>query len=314
MDPVMALEWQRELLELHTGPIGRRYIESFLRVTMSEWHPPDVAETKAKNESVKFSQIMCAVLTVAETYAVDDEMMDLVTYAADTLPDDTVERWTPPSPAGFVLFPSTLTFEASSPRGALHVRAVAWSIFNKAVHLFFFSDLGHNDATAELARKIGSYIGHLSYCHGQSIQLGSRIRSEEFWAEPTLTKPALTPEDEASTTRMLMTVVAFWHLSQQTIASSTPAEVPRHARKRWLRAAGTDNHVVRVVRLRRRSGPSPEGEGREWHHRWIVRGHWRQQPCGPGRTQTRPVWIAAYVKGPENAPLLSSDKINYLVR
>lgn len=58
-----------------------------------------------------------------------------------------------------------------------------------------------------------------------------------------------------------------------------------------------------------------EGDGRDAtyrqrHHRWIVRGHWRQQPYPSlGEGVTKPIWIAAYVKGPEGAPLLTSPKV-----
>jgi hypothetical protein len=37
---------------------------------------------------------------------------------------------------------------------------------------------------------------------------------------------------------------------------------------------------------------------------WIVRGHWRNQPHGPGRTERKRMWIQPYWKGPEDAPRL----------
>lgn len=40
-----------------------------------------------------------------------------------------------------------------------------------------------------------------------------------------------------------------------------------------------------------------------WQRRWMVRGHWRLQPHGPGRTLRKPLWIDPYVKGPEDKPL-----------
>lgn len=40
-----------------------------------------------------------------------------------------------------------------------------------------------------------------------------------------------------------------------------------------------------------------------WQRRWMVRGHWRLQPHGSGRTQRKPIWIDPYVKGPEDKPL-----------
>jgi len=37
---------------------------------------------------------------------------------------------------------------------------------------------------------------------------------------------------------------------------------------------------------------------------WLVRGHWRNQVCGPQRSERRPTWISPYWKGPEDAPVL----------
>ena len=36
---------------------------------------------------------------------------------------------------------------------------------------------------------------------------------------------------------------------------------------------------------------------------FLVRGHWRQQPCGPGMCQRKLTWIEPYWKGPEEAPI-----------
>ena len=36
---------------------------------------------------------------------------------------------------------------------------------------------------------------------------------------------------------------------------------------------------------------------------WIVRGHWRNQVHGPGRTGRKRIWIQPYWKGPEHAPM-----------
>lgn len=37
---------------------------------------------------------------------------------------------------------------------------------------------------------------------------------------------------------------------------------------------------------------------------FLVRGHWRQQACGPAMTERRLMWIRPYWKGPEEAPIL----------
>lgn len=37
---------------------------------------------------------------------------------------------------------------------------------------------------------------------------------------------------------------------------------------------------------------------------WLVRGHWRNQACGPDHADRRPTWIKPYWKGPLDAPVL----------
>jgi hypothetical protein len=39
--------------------------------------------------------------------------------------------------------------------------------------------------------------------------------------------------------------------------------------------------------------------------RHVVRGHWRDQPCGPGRAERRRKWIAPFWKGPKEGEKLS---------
>ena len=47
----------------------------------------------------------------------------------------------------------------------------------------------------------------------------------------------------------------------------------------------------------------------EYHHRWIVSGHFRNQPYGPGGSLRRRQWIPPYIKGPAGAPLLNRTKL-----
>lgn len=70
---------------------------------------------------------------------------------------------------------------------------------------------------------------------------------------------------------------------------------------------------VRLVDLRPLRHVATEdtgsGTGRVYRHRWIVRGHWRQQAVGPKRGQRRTIWVPSYTKGPEGAPLLSRETV-----
>jgi hypothetical protein len=102
-------------------------------------------------------------------------------------------------------------------------------------------------------------------------------------------------------------------MEQPTIATARPL-TPKGAA--YHRAVAREQPIPRVqlvdlrtVRYTHDEQPEP-GEGREYTRRWLVRGHWRQQACGPQRSQRRPTWIAPYIKGPGEAPLIVTDHVN----
>lgn len=44
-------------------------------------------------------------------------------------------------------------------------------------------------------------------------------------------------------------------------------------------------------------------------YQWVVRGHFRNQACGPRHSQRRRQWIEPYWKGPEDAPRLGREHV-----
>ena len=111
---------------------------------------------------------------------------------------------------------------------------------------------------------------------------------------------------------VLQVLGAAWVLMQQeTIAKPRKERVfpPSRGGKKPKKP-----DVVQIINLRRIvPPPTPEttsGDGgREYHVRWLVKGHWRQQRVGPGRQFRRPTYIAPHVKGPEGAPL-KTDRVH----
>lgn len=78
--------------------------------------------------------------------------------------------------------------------------------------------------------------------------------------------------------------------------------------------------TVTCASLRRQrylSEAEREAEARDYSHRWIVRGHMRNQPVGPRNTEGGQkhlrVWIAPYVKGPEDKPLILKDRVQLFI-
>ena len=113
-------------------------------------------------------------------------------------------------------------------------------------------------------------------------------------------------------------LLALWLLSSQAgLTSNTVHQAQQTSKaKRKRIAAGKvqPDPPVRVVQLRRqpagdRDAPERSAGGRTYRHRWTVSGHWRNQAFGPQHSLHRPLYINPYLKGPDTAPLLKSERV-----
>lgn len=113
-------------------------------------------------------------------------------------------------------------------------------------------------------------------------------------------------------------LAASWLLMSQPNLVDTRSERPERSVRRSYARQGRPDPEVTLVDLRRQFVPSAqenagddgEGKQRRYRHRFVVSGHWRDQPYGPKRSLRRQQWIPAYVKGPDGAPMLATEKVN----
>lgn len=90
----------------------------------------------------------------------------------------------------------------------------------------------------------------------------------------------------------------------QRIAVIDSGHIERHRRRQLSRESGASvESDVKVVQLRRLESRTNVGDSEsvEWSCRWIVNGHWRNQPYANGETKL--IYILPYVKGPADMPL-----------
>lgn len=114
---------------------------------------------------------------------------------------------------------------------------------------------------------------------------------------------------------ILQTLVAAWLLMQQPNLADRSQVRPDKSVRGTTRRLGMPDPEVSIIALRRQYRPDDREEtgedgGRRYKHRWVVSGHWRNQPYGPGRSLRRKQWISAHVRGPDGAPLLVTEKVN----
>jgi hypothetical protein len=104
---------------------------------------------------------------------------------------------------------------------------------------------------------------------------------------------------------------AFRLAAQRGLVEQDTTRTPRSERRRTARL-GLPERDVRVARIRRTVHDSGTengtGQGREYQHRWVVRGHWRNQ-WYPTVEAHRPIWISPHVKGPDDAPLIGGERV-----
>lgn len=113
-------------------------------------------------------------------------------------------------------------------------------------------------------------------------------------------------------------LIVTWLLMGQTLIRENIEYASKAGAKRIARLDPNLLTAVRYVQLRHRGIPTQDrtpgdGPGRQHSHRWIVRGHWRNQYY-PSRKTNRPIWIDDHLKGPDGAPILDPDKLVHVLR
>lgn len=160
-------------------------------------------------------------------------------------------------------------------------------------------------ASPDLARDTSQWNSILSPLDLESNEI-------EFFRIPTY-----VPYENLKALAQKMALVVMRLAREENVGEKTSESVGGRPSKKKSRQGGKHRiETVTCASLRRQryaSESEREAEAREYSHRWIVRGHMRNQPIGPrnskGGQQHMRVWIAPYVKGPDNKPLVLKDRV-----
>lgn len=281
-------------------------------------------------------------LEMTECYRVTADMSLMIEHAAKAL--DALDRFDPqqaPTPFGFVRFDKPL--EMSDLRGKqMLCHWMAWMPMTldsgaTGIALWLWNDLGtkpdevwnyltelpewSEEAREEYNRQLGrwAYIGISAYVKDQ--RMGPVLLVPDEWDDRMVRDEGFMAQPSTNGIRL---VTALWNLMNQTIVA-VHEEKPERPAQRRAKKMGLPSRVT-VVRLRRESSDYRERSSEstvDWQHRWVVRGHWRWQACGenyPGAQEQEPgvwrarLWISPYVKGPDGAPFVQSEKVYSLER
>lgn len=256
----------------------------------------------------RYGEMTADLLRGAELFYVASDMGELARAAGESLPPIGLDQFDPPAKCGFMFFEGgACSVSHGDPPLDYLVNGVAWAeLQGRGLVIERFAD---RDAMLDALAASG-VASTRDAEYSRSVMPRAAPMAGGSW----IPYGATAADQESQRFLQLDRIVrSAWLLMQQPVASTSEAEYKRHDRRR-LEREKVNPAAVRVITLRRAKTESGRTDSdREYHHQWIVRGHWRQQ-WYPTRGVHRPVWIAPHIKGPEGAPLLGGEKVHAWVR
>lgn len=294
--PRDVLELRRKLLNWWRGPVATAFIGSKY---------PDKSDAFARWLAAHEATVLCD----GEMFFISDEMTEVARAAAQTLPEFRLEAEDLPSEMGTILFHHPIAQAVKEDGERCDIIAATWwsgtipGSDDRGIWFCWYEDrdggaLSPSDPNQDASRAaLKTTMPRLLFERYTIARLGCS------WEDGVERRVVGMPA-----------VVSALLLMQQPLAARERKEALPLDRRRAVRANISDTSVT-VVTLRHQVAPGAESvvRPRDWRHRWIVRGHWRNQWL-PSRGTHRPTWINAHIKGPEDLPIKVTEKVHVWAR
>lgn len=272
-------------------------------------------------------------LAAGDTFFMDRHFCKLVDHARqDHAPDDLAfEHTWMQAPTGWLWLeepfrvpilstpgldnPKVAEFLKRDPNSDLRLSAIGWFPVDPGTKLES-GRIANEGATEFLTYQDFSYyrsdavgFGCWSYfVLNNGDKLGERQRQFEAQAK-TIGGDYLEKIGDRSADLMheIRWIYAAMYLMSQRLSTTVRHETDRHTRRRGEFSGRPVQPFIRVVTLRRLEEDKKKDVSAglkmiDWQWQWEVRGHWRNQ-FFPSTGEHKPVFIEAYIKGPEGKPL-----------
>jgi hypothetical protein len=278
-----------------------------------------IAQTAKESAHQTIAQVSEMAAEWGESYYWAPTMCDVLASVAPSFPDWTLHADAVPSAHGFCWFARPLPMPPILKEGVKDditqdIQAVSWCLVSKHEEGAFIPlPTAHPVRVDE-----GEQLGLTFY----SALPGQRGMWPLAWWHWTVGETvSLAAESKGVPTearlRRIQYLGAAFSLMAQRIIVSPQQRADRSTRKR-LPEDWKHEPTVRVIQLRRAENAAHherDGEPVEWSCSWVVRGHWRQQACGPEFSERRPVFVLPYVKGDPDKPLkAAADRVFAVTR
>lgn len=272
------------------------------------------------------------LLNISRLFHVTESMLEVAKVAAQKL--DPTSRWnleSAPAPHGFLMFEKPLYVKDVWGR-KMAISAVSWDWEGKdfAVVHYVDPDDPQDDYNRALAARNSLSLRcgplHVSHVEGWKGEIGKwmtgtsqeildyRSSHKDMVGDWALESPEVLPPSIPEFANVSMILYAIFALMDQTIVALS--EETDHKLTRRIRNKRRPPPMVTVIQLRRKEyhGYHQPGTGIWLTYRSVTRGHWRNQPYGPGRSEYRKIWINPYIRGDESLPFWQPKRVNTLAR
>lgn len=318
-----ALDTQVDLIRFYETGHGQSYTAGILDLMVGDVN----SNAQPAHESRSRGAFLPEVLNIAETYAITDEIAEVVDIAKELIPNFELHLEDLPAPHGYLHFASTRTMLDSKGK-TLAVKSLMWismRMIDARDGMQAWCPLSKNSPLEPHALMLVAFTDarderdHMHPEHLLDLEKYGHdhpVMRAPYWGLMcgiwVVGQPVDFENNDASVIPMLMTFFRFIQEPWVDVRMMAPSE--RQVRKRVIRARVTPE--VRVVCLRELAHHRTAATGEstiEYSHRWIVRPHWRQQ-WYPSQQRHAPRWIPAHIKGPEDRPLLVKDRVFHVSR
>lgn len=304
---IEVIRLRTELLRFYEDRIATRYLKGFAEAN----------GLAPSNDPEWLANYFRQNLEAAITFWVSEDMTALAEAAAERsdLQRTVLDVEDIPCPEGFVVFERSFLMHDTRGR-QMSFRAVAWKLTvikigdagedQLGVMLHFYTDRREplDDVNQQVQDRYpqGGLTLTLQLSHLTTWAIGQSWVHEQDQGD----------YDQQEAARMLRFIWSFWHISQQPKTATTTTATPdRATRRQAQRSSPNIDTDVQVITLRRKRKPehaTQNGDHRNYSHRFIVSGHWRNQ-WYPASQKHKPKYIDDYVKGPDDQPLIIKHKI-----